>query len=155
MYSMSSGVNLVSSSLLMPSRCSLRSGFVNALNANRDTPLDDLRLELVRGAAVVEVDVCVRPRDENQLEVHGDVGFRESALNLPAPRSREWAEPRQHIAAELLLTDCWGVPNVVNAALDGLPLCEAVRLLEPAVEYTDDFLCVNRFHVAPPFHPPS
>lgn len=38
MYSMSSGVNLVSSSLLMPSRCSLRSGFVNALNANRDTP---------------------------------------------------------------------------------------------------------------------
>ena len=38
MYSMSSGVNLVSSSLLMPSRCSLHSGFVNALNANRDTP---------------------------------------------------------------------------------------------------------------------
>ena len=95
------------------------------------------------------------PRDENQLEVHGDVGFRESALNLPAPRSRERAEPRQHIAAELLLTDCWGVLNVVDAALDGLPLCEAVRLLEPAVEYTDDFLCVNRFHVAPPFHPSS
>ena len=117
--------------------------------------LNDLRLELVRGAAVVEVDVGVRPRDENQLEVHGDVGFRESALNLPAPRGCERAKPRQHIAAEFLLADCWGVLNVVDAALNGLPLCEAVRLIEPAVEYTDDFLCVNRFHAAPPFHPSS
>ena len=37
MYSISSGVKWVSSSLLMPSRCSLHSGFVNALNANRET----------------------------------------------------------------------------------------------------------------------